>query len=832
MVKKKSITKKEKPLIIANTTMGAQWLGQLSEPTFRDQVLKDLFTQMKNDGKIADFLYTHGRNERGVDWIVQEIGGLSQRYVGVQAKAKIITRQGGSNSDSSLSVKQQCESAYEHKFNWHGNEIRLDVVELWNAAHITADAEVEFSTPFSTHKIAVKTAPEIFSLIDQFCPGLVSRIPGLAETGYLRKCSEPEALSIRVLGIHLNPKKHFLEPRFSMHTDLSPSRVFDSRSKKMREEQAIYLADVLKTMSNAIIIGSELSGKTYLLKRISCLVAGESYLPVILDGNALKQQSLPVLLKEHLPWLSWANISDPNALNRIVYLLIDNIDALTDAEISKFLKNVHNKFVVIGTAKKAPSVEGFSTYHFSGIKTGSIHSFVRALDLDHDAASSLTDRATHFINRTIDATGLPINPFTVSVMLSECQIAKRRLATPTMGRLIERFVESQVGSYADTLRADFETKFQFLTHLGGLHQSQISVNDFQKRLARFLVKHGHAHDLTDFADDLFDSGLLIRDEVLLTVRWGHPIFRDFFWVRNLIREKKYKTIVRTLLHGGEPCIAAITGSQMGNAHAVLRDLLQVLEKRDWMQTNKGDKKSCSGPTNMLLPNDDEEEASLLRNIEDHATNSSLTVMPAKSISSTTTDALDVPRDDVTTSAVSLFATRILEDKHYLVSNVAALLVNGRGLSRNDKLDGVLCVLRSNERLKKYFEDMLIAAGKKKIDPFKARSFASFVGLIVNDRMIGDAFLTEIFRELAGKSTTETVRLAITDLRVACGNLAPSSYVKALTKDKNLVDIVSVYMRLVTLYYYRFHKEADKKELRTAMKEIRRLSKGFNLPPVI
>lgn len=264
------MTRKQKgkashPTVVADVTEGAKWLEQLAETAFRDEVLKDLFLRMKNEGIIADYLYTHGRGEHGVDWIVQEKGGLSQRYVGIQAKSRIITRQGDPKSDSALGVKLQCEAAYDHKFNWNGNEIRLDVVELWMSAHITLDAEAEFNAPSSRHKVAVKRAAEVFTLIERFCPRLVSKIPGLAEAGYIKKMANPDPLPIRIFGIHLNPRRHFLEPRFSRYPHLSFSRVFDRRSGKMREEQPISLKDILDQKCHSIIVGSELSGKTYLL---------------------------------------------------------------------------------------------------------------------------------------------------------------------------------------------------------------------------------------------------------------------------------------------------------------------------------------------------------------------------------------------------------------------------------------------------------------------------------------------------------------------------------------------------------------------------------------
>ncbi len=831
MAPKKKTHIKKPQMIISDAKSGTEWLGQLSEEVFRDQILRDLFSRLKSAGKIVDFLYTHGRNERGVDWIVQEKGGLSDRFVGIQAKSKAVTRQGGANTESSLTVKQQCESAFEHRFAWHGNEIWVDVVELWTSAPITADAILEFASPHSKHKISVKQASEIFSLVEQFCPGVISRIPGIVEANYLQKYLEPDALPIRILGTQLNPKKHFLEPRFSRHANVSPSRIFDSRLKKMREEKPVYLEDILKMKSNVILVGGDLSGKTYILKHISCLVAEDGCLPVMVDGRALdnkKQLSLASIIKEQLPWLSGTRPRNQNHEYRTICVLIDNIDFI-EPDIERITKCDNYNIIAIATSKKALNITGFHTFFLSGVKKGAIYRFVRSLDFDNATVSSLTDRATTFIDRTIGTTGLPINPFTVSVILSECQITKRHLATPTMGRLITRFVENQLGSHTDSLKADFETKEQFLTKLGGKRELQISYSLFHRRLARFLAKHGHAHQISDFLDDLFDSGLLACDDARSIVRWSHAIFRDYFWVRNLVREKKFKTLSQSLLSNSETSLAAITGSQLGNAHVVMRELLDGLEKHDWMHGSMGQKIAIEQLDNLSLPTD-QEEADMLKGIEDHVNLKEAGSAELKTESAEKAD-IDIPKDDRLTRAISLYVTRLLEEKHYLASNVSALLINARGLPFDDKIDAVLCVLRSNERMWNYFEDVLLSAGKEKIDPFKARSFSTFFWLVVNDNMLGDAFLVAIFRELARQVKSFTEKLAIADLRVACGSSVPSSYVKLLSQNPDAADIVSVYMRLVHIYYYRFHKEADRRELRDAMKELRHLLKGFKLPPV-
>jgi len=573
---------------------------------------------------------------------------------------------------------------------------------------------------------------------------------------------------------------------------------------------------------------------SYLLRRISCLVADRGHLPVYIDGTALSKdmpKSVPHLLKGHLDWYPLAVLQNPDILSRTIYLLIDNADDLTDAQMRTLRESAHRCVIIVAAVRAPRTIDGYINYYIAGIEDGAVHNFVRSLDLDQAVASPLTDRAMHYIQRTIGISGLPSNPFTVSVMLSECQIARRRLTTPTMGRLIERFVEDQLGSHLDTMRADFETKLQFLTHFGGAHQTEILTVAFRKRLARFLATHGHAHDISDFQEDIFESGLIERDEIKGVVRWTHPIFRDFFWVRNLVREKKYKVIARALLKGATPSIAAIAGSQMGNAHAVLGDLLSVIRRQDWMNAVKSRRRESSATlSDQLLPSDSDEDL-MLKGIEEHALGQSdITEGGAKASEQPAGDT-DVSIDEDITKLISVYTARILEEKHYVVGNVGALLVNARNLSRSDKETAALCVLRSNARMARHLEGVLRMITKRKPNPLMTQAVGTFSELVINDLMIGDAFLSEIFRSVLDGVKTDAEKIAVTDLLVACGSAAPGAYIKALSPKQQFPDIVAVYIRLVHLYYFRFHKEKDKAELRDAMKSVRRLAKGLSLPPV-
>lgn len=829
--------KKDKPrptMMLADVSSGAQWLHQITETDFRDQILKDLFHRMKAEGAIVDSIYVHGRYEHGVDWIVLEHGHLSDRFVGIQAKSRQMTKQGDSQRDSALAVKQQCESAYENRFNWQGNDIRLDSVQLWISAHITADAEAEFIAPLTRHKIPVIKAENIFSLIEKYCPRMISKIPGLAEAGYVSRMADPDPLATRLLGTQLNPKKHFIEPRFSRYSELSPSRVFDQRARKMREEPPVFLENLIRSGSNSFIVGGELSGKTYLLKRICCKVAALGHLPVFVDGAEISDKmpkTIHHLLIQHLTWIPLSILQKPESVHRTIYLLIDNVQALTNEQLDILCEHPHSKIVIILVGKTSRQLKGFATYYISGVKEGAVSKFIRSLDMDNSTVTALSDRATQYIQRTFGTSGLPMNPFTVSVMLAECQVAQRRLATPTFGRLIKRFVEGQLGSHTDLMNVDFETKNQFLTTIGGSNVQSFKVGDFRRKLAKYISIHGHPHTLIAFEQDLIDSGLLEYYDNAEFIRWTRTVFREYYWVTNLVREKKFNIITKRLLLGNAVCIGAIAGSQMANAHKVLNDLLMNFNTMDWMGNPK--KKITQSmrtlPEN-ILPNDAEEEI-LLSQVEEQAKDAD--------VDASHPDKADVSQDDMLLPApeertegwLLEYVRRFIEEKHYLVGNIASILVNARALSRYDKEKAAICVLRSNLRIGQYFSEVLKKRFKDKISPLSADAFPRFWGLVVNDMMIGDAFLTDIFRGLERGNISNQERLMLADLLVACGGEDPNIYVRHLDRNSEIADTLVIYMRLVYTYFFRFHKENEKKQFRDAMKSVRKLAKGFSLPPV-
>lgn len=108
------------------------------------------------------------------------------------------------------------------------------------------------------------------------------------------------------------------------------------------------------------------------------------------------------------------------------------------------------QYRLIAAAKSILVPRQVATVYITGIKLSSLPKFLRSLNVENSRA--LLDRAQSYIERTLTASRLPKNPFTISIMLQECQHGGSKFSTPTMGRLIERFVELQLGSHSEAQR--------------------------------------------------------------------------------------------------------------------------------------------------------------------------------------------------------------------------------------------------------------------------------------------------------------------------------------------------------------------------------------------
>jgi hypothetical protein len=115
--------------------------------------------------------------------------------------------------------------------------------------------------------------------------------------------------------------------------------------------------------------------------------------------------------------------------------------------------------------------------------------------------------------------------------------------------------------------------------------------------------------------------------------------------------------------------------------------------------------------------------------------------------------------------------------------------------------------------------------------FNARWTALFAQLHIADRMVGDPFLLNVLRGMKSGAKTDEERLQLLDLLICCGDDVGDEIV-AVLKGANRLDITfAVYVRIVGIYYFRYHRDVDRKALRKLLKDIRVADKSCILPAV-
>ncbi|MEA3212911.1 MAG: hypothetical protein QOE70_5968 [Chthoniobacter sp.] len=567
------------PAFLSDTNAGESWLSSLTEPEFRDEILKQLFSKMKKAGVIDAFENIHGRNDKGIDYLLVETTILKRRIVGIQVKSKGITRTGDGASLSSLDVKRECEAAMDHEFILQRDKVRLDNVDLWTSAHITEDAEKEFTAPGGRLKIQVSKATTVFALLEKFCPDLIAKIPQCALAQYIVSKSNPIAKGFKLLGVPLNPKRNFLLPTLSRNNTGSLTRLAVHNRRISPKREGIILKAIVSKPAHTLIKGNDLCGKTYLLEHLQCLVAETFSLPFMLTTTQLKEgaRSIHSILSKVLPSLSPRDIQELVKCNRAI-LLIDDFDELEKQRQDELLELNPNEITVLGTAHSSFVRSGIDDYYITGVDYASIPKFLRSLD-QTGKGITFTDRAHSFISRSLASSGLPDSPFTVAMLLQECQLTPTKFSTPTMGRLIERFIELQLGSHSDSAHSvDFESKREFLTRLAGKPELSLTVGCVKRLLQKHIASRSLPHDPETFYLDLMNSGVFSQDELAGTIAWSHPVIKQFFWVRSLVSRDKLAPITRILTGRQNATLAAIAGSQMKNAIKLMEPLIDSVAK--------------------------------------------------------------------------------------------------------------------------------------------------------------------------------------------------------------------------------------------------------------
>lgn len=818
---------------LSDTAAGTAWLNSLTEPEFRDRVLNHVFSRMKKEGAIEAFQNLHGRNDKGIDYLLLESTALQRRIVGVQVKSKDITRTGDSSSLSSLDVKKECEAALAHEFIFQADRVRIDNLAVWTSAHITEDAEKEFYAVGTLAKIQVVKAPAVFALIHRYSPDLLSKIPQCAVSLYLRNKAAPAPKPIKLLGANLDPKQHFLIPQISHRPAASSSRLKTRNSVMAPSRDTIDIKCFVENPKHAVIKGSDLCGKSYLLEHLQALAAELTLIPFLLTPAdfASKPRTLFHLFSKILPSFSPNDFGALVKHNRVL-LLMDDIDELSDDERTKLFELDPREVTVVGTARSLATPDEVDDCYIVGVDFDSISHFLRSLD-QTGKGMVFTDRAHSFISRSLAHSGLPESPFTIAMLLQECQLSPTKFSTPTMGRLIERFIELQLGSHSEeTSLVDFESKREFLTRVAGKPELTLQEEALRQMLGRHIHARSLPHEADVFFSDLLQGGIFTRDAVKLTVTWSHPVIKQFFWVKNLLAQNKTTLIQKTLVDRPAITLAAIVGSQLHNAGVLIDALAEELAKVK-APTQQDLVETLREMSPDILPTE-ESEAEMLEEIEQLADDKEKRAEKRKKVESVTRDyaLTDADRARVEHKMGPILES-ILESKLHIGQNLASLVVNARDTKTPQKERAVKEILLSNARAGQVLHDLmlLLFAGRKQVQRV-ASWLRIYMTLNHTDAVLGDPFLLTVFKDLLKEKLDDESRVMLIDLILGCGAGDHDLAVGVLRKINRPEITYAIYYRVAALYFFRFHREAEKKSLRRLLAEIRKIHSFARLPPVL
>lgn len=838
--KTKSVKPTSKLLLldITETEAGIRWLNRLPEPEVRDRVLVELFCQMKAAGVIENFENIHGRNDKGVDFIVASSSAFGGRVItGIQVKSKPITRSESSGALSAIRIREECHSAVQHNFHFQGREIRIDSIEVWSSAAITEDAEKELNPPHTLVRVGLKKDRELFSLVKKFCPLIVSKVPQLAITRYISESRSPSSKSIRILGCNLNPKSNFIEPYFSSRPPNSMRHLKQKGGALEKSDDKLTVQNLISETAHCVIFAPPLSGRSYLLEHLKCLIADKGKIPVLMKSADFPKSEMRIesLIASAIKFVSPKQVADLQARAGFV-LLIDDLDKVPSGAREKLFELSPAAFRIVGTARSLVTPPGVKEFHFRGVDWLNIVKFLRSLDNKLASGKPFVDRARVFIDRTFNSSGLPKNPFTISVMLAECQQSSGRFSTPTMGRVIERFIFLQLGSHTEYgFQVDFETKRDFLTRLAGHTRNIFSIHDFERLLGKHINSRGHPHSITDFSNDLLTSGVFRRNED--SVEWSHPVIKEFFWVKNLVSKRRLKPIVERLQSGFETTLAALVGSQLEDGAEVLSQLLPKLEKKRLPSVNEiVEHQDFAGPLSKMISDQDEEE--LLVSIETEKFFSGVKAIGENKETIQSTSEKDKKSSKLTPDERLAFKKklepimkRVAECELNLAFNASAILLNARDTDRETKEKTVDAVISICEEFGQLVHEFMLVLETTKKAEFLAMWLNVVMLCSIADEMLGDPHLVAIFRQRLKYSKSQPTTIALLDLLLCCGEEEHALILAELEKAKHLGVIFAFYWRVAMLYFFRHHRDKDRGNLRKLLSDIRRMERK-QLPKLV
>lgn len=552
---------------------------------------------------------------------------------------------------------------------------------------------------------------------------------------------------------------------------------------------------MIADQQHVVIYSPPLSGRTYLLEHIKFRVADGSKIPVLVSPDEMPASSefkMETFLSNRLGFVSPKQVADLENSPGVV-LLIDNLDKVPAAVRTALFQFDPKKLRVIATARSVAPPTNAREVHIGGVDWIQIVRFLRSLDNKSAVGKPFLDRAKQFLQRAFAASGLPENPFTIAVMLEECQHSSSRFSTPTMGRLIGRFIELQVGSHSDTgFRVDFETKREFLTRLAGHAHSSFQVPVFESILGKYIDSKGHPHSITDFFADLINSGAFQRVED--KVEWSHPVIREYFWVKSLVSKGRYAPIVRRLEKEFDTTLSALVGSQVEDGSHFIEALLPKLEQISLPNVIEiVESPDLAGSLSKMISDQDEE--ALLLDIESEKLlpmRDEIERPPEEKQLEFDGETKEQPRlSKLTTEEraelkkrIEPIMKRIAESELHIAYNVSAILLNARDTKRECKELAVDAIVASGQLLGNSIRDLVfVSMGESKRTNFISTWLSTVMLCSTVDEMLGDPHLLAIFKRRLKGCKDKTKMIALLDLLLCCGEEEHDSILEELRKTK-------------------------------------------------
>jgi hypothetical protein len=182
--------------------------------------------------------------------------------------------------------------------------------------------------------------------------------------------------------------------------------------------------------------------------------------------------------------------------------------------------------------------------------------------------------------------------------------------------------------------------------------------------------------------------------------------------------------------------------------------------------------------------------------------------------------------------VSTWMEEISQTRLEFAFNLASVLMNARKAKYEWKQKGLKAVLHKSREfghlLNRFFS--LVMPERKNLE-FQSGWLSLFSTLHIADRMVGDPFLLNILRGMYKAAKSSEERIQILDLLLCCGDDVSDEFIKVIKQTKRLDVTFSIYVRIVGLYYFRYHRDLDRTTLRRLLKDIRVADKSHSLPRI-